>query len=107
MTEEYPECEKTRKVQPQSQAIGEFLEWLGEEKKVRLCCMHQHTDACYEESDHKRLWPTCGWTEYAYTPIRLSIENLLAEFLEIDLVKVEKERRVMLEKLREVRDGNG
>lgn len=33
--EKYPECEKLNEVSPQSNIIGEFLEWLSIEKKTQ------------------------------------------------------------------------
>lgn len=33
----YPEHEKLDEIKDQSQAIGEFLEWLGREKSIELC----------------------------------------------------------------------
>ena len=70
----YPECEKMAKVQSESQAIGAFLDWLGSEKSVYL--------AGSEDMD---------------VPFNYQKEELLAEFFEIDLKKVEREKRHMLE----------
>lgn len=75
----YPECEKLQKVSSQSNTIGEFLEWLSYEKNLSLCELD-------EERDYYHL--------YHY-----QIEQLLAEFFEIDLNKVEQERRQILEDL--------
>jgi hypothetical protein len=61
-----------------SQAQGEFLTWLQEEKHYILC-------------GH----PTCKWAAAVAT-----VEKLLAEFHGIDLNKVEKERRALLDFLR-------
>ena len=72
----YPECEKLRVVAPVSQQIGEFVDWLAEEHGIYL--------ADYTRSG--RLYAT-----------RKSVQDLLAEFFEIDMVKVEKERRQILE----------
>lgn len=83
MKSEYPECEKMAAVKDQSQKIGEFIEWLRSEKD----------------------WEICEWWGKlnhggSYSPARFSTENLLAEFFNIDLDKVEKERRQMLDELR-------
>jgi hypothetical protein len=75
----YPECEKMVAVQDKSQAIGEFIEWLQHYKEYEICHI------CPEEGE--------------YAPIYFSTEELLAEFFEIDLKKVEKERRKMLKEL--------
>jgi len=62
-----------------SQAQGDFLTWLQEEKHWELC-----------ELINDRL----------YVPVRFQMEKLLAEFHGIDLNKVEKERRALLDFLR-------
>jgi hypothetical protein len=74
---EYPECEKLKSVQPQSQIIGEFLEWLENTKKVNLC---QWADGVMGE----------GYYGFHY-----NIELLLAEFFNIDLKKVEERRSII------------
>lgn len=79
MENQYPECEKMAVVKDKSQAIGEFLEWLECEKNWEIC----------EYGSSDRL-----------SPVILSTEQLLAEFFDIDLDKIEKERRQMLYELR-------
>jgi hypothetical protein len=74
---ETAECDKMLKVQAKSQAIGEFLEWLGSNEVVL---------ARWQRS---RI-------EDRLMPLGASTENLLAEFFEIDLAKVEKEKRAIL-----------
>ena len=76
MATDYPEHEKMRDVQVQSQAIGRFLEWLQEEKIVL---------AKYEGN---RDFP---W------PIHENIESLLARHFEIDLKVIEQEKQAMLD----------
>lgn len=73
----YPEHDKVQKIAPQSQAIGEFLEWLQERGTVLA------------EYDGDRLWPQSFTTE-----------TLLAKFFDIDLNKLEKEKREMLKEIR-------
>jgi ribosomal protein S27AE len=77
---ECPECEKLSNVADESNRIGNFLDWLSE-KDIRLCS--------YEEDAEM------------YFPMSSGVENLLAEYFEIDLNKVEKERMALLEWLRE------
>jgi hypothetical protein len=67
-------------VNDKSQVIGEFLEWLQNEKSVELCVRNDLSDQLM--------------------PFRFSTEELLAEFFEIDLKEGEKEKRQMLENLR-------
>lgn len=66
-----PECEKLTAASSESQVIGEFIEWLQE--------------------------TYCDDVEMP----RVSIERLLAEFFEIDLDKVEVERRALLDFIQE------
>lgn len=73
-----PEVDKMLAVRDKSQEIGSFLEWLRGEKKIVL--------AAYEHDDLIEV----------YT----STNDLLAEYFEIDLNKVEAERRAILEGLR-------
>lgn len=73
----YPEHDKMYDVKELSQAIGEFLEMSG-------------YDLCE---------PT-GRDYIPYVPVNKSITEILAEWFEIDLDKLEKEKRQMLEQLR-------
>ncbi len=101
---ECPECDRMAKVSEVSQKIGEFLEWL-ESKDFRICQWVDGTsDAARiaaafsfntEKMDELDNVPNEG-----YYPITTNIEKLLAEYFEIDLNKVEKERRALLEALR-------
>lgn len=85
-----PECDKIRSVHDKSQLIGEFLEWL-RSQGIQLCKDTSATVRCLE----------CG-EEYpvGIMPHHESIEQLLARFFSIDLVKAEDERRKILEDLR-------
>jgi hypothetical protein len=79
MTIEYPEHIKLHAVRDKSQAIGEFLEWLNS-KGIVLCCKEEKGDGfCMTNTTNN---------EY------------LAEFLEINLEILEKEKTIMLEKIR-------
>lgn len=80
----YPECEKMQGVKDKSQAIGEFLEWLGSEKEVFLA-----------------KWELDEYEDEYITRFLYSAEKLLAEFFNIDLNKVEQERRQILSELKE------
>lgn len=74
----YPEHEKLNAVKDQSQAIGDFLDWLNSEKGIVL--------ANYGNSD-------VAWL----APDGTAKERLLAEYFEIDLDKLEAEKRAMLQ----------
>lgn len=81
-----PECERLAAVSEESNKIGDFLEWL--QNKVTFC---EWDDSHERYEKHK----------YDYT----SINGILADYFNIDLDKVEKERRALLEWLREVQSG--
>ena len=80
MISKYPECEKMAAVKDKSQVIGEFLEWAGETQGLHMCANNTNCDR--------------------YTLVSMTREVLLAKFFDIDLNKVEKERRQMLDELR-------
>jgi len=75
---EYPEHEKVRAIRNESETIGAFLEWL--RGSYSIC----------EFSEDTRQ----------YEPVRLSINNWLAKYFEIDELKLDDEKRQMLEVLR-------
>jgi hypothetical protein len=81
-----PECEKLAAASEESNKIGAFLEWMGDDKNLILC----------EWSDE----------DESYLPSRYrgvsGINALLAEYYGVDLDKVEKERSALLKWLREV-----
>ena len=59
------------------QIIGNFLEW-AQENGYSLCRSTGHT----------------------YAPVRRTTEEILAEYFDIDLTRVEEERRALLERIR-------
>jgi hypothetical protein len=78
---EYPEHEKLEKVVDKSQAIGEFLSWLFEEKSMYICL--------YDEKKGRY-----------YQPLSANKEDLIAEHLGIDQETIEKEKQAMLKLMR-------
>ena len=72
----YPESEKLAAITPQSRIIREFLEWLSKTKGLTL-------------------WGDAEMSRRVYT-----IESLLSEFFDIDMKKVEVERRQMIADMR-------
>jgi hypothetical protein len=72
-----PELDKMTKVKDQSQAIGEFLEWLQSKK-----------------------WSICSEDEGNYFPITQRIEEILAKYFKINLDKAERERQAILNNIR-------
>jgi hypothetical protein len=84
---EYPEHVKLDKVVKKSQAIGEFLDWLGTDG-VSLC-----------------RWREAGptgdeWVPAEFYPSGETIETLLARYFGIDLEVIDAEKRAMLDELR-------
>lgn len=72
------ELEKLSAVVDKSHQIGEFLEWCGEQG-----------------------YSLCTWSEDdELIPTHKTIEQLLADFFEIDLKKVEEQRSALLDSLR-------
>jgi hypothetical protein len=86
----YPEHEKLKEVQEKSQAIGDFLEWLGYEKDVTLCEYFEPT-----REERREEGAIAG-----YLPTNKKKMDLLAEYFDIDLNKIEQEKRQMLDELR-------
>lgn len=76
----YPEHAKQEKIVDESQAIGEFLDTSG-------CILAE-----YRTVD--------GFLEPQLVPVNKSIEQVLADYFEIDLRKIEAEKRAMLESIR-------
>jgi hypothetical protein len=75
-----PECVKLAAISEKSQPIGEFLEWMQDNGFVV---------ASYDDDGELHN-------------SRISINAFLAQYFEIDLDKVEQERRALLEWLQEV-----
>lgn len=98
-TVEMTEHERLATIRDQSQSIGEFVDWL-RERGIWLASEHQHTDACYVAPHKRRVWPECGFVDSQLVRIYKPIQNLLAEFFDIDQDKLEREKREMLADLR-------
>lgn len=81
LDEMYPEHRKLTKIADKSQAIGEFMDWLGQEKGYTL--------AKWSERENELV------------PQNRPIRYLLAEYFDIDENKIEAEKRQMLQALRE------
>lgn len=81
-SEIYPEHEKLAAISDQSQTIYDFLSWLDGEKGVVL----GNDNFGYAEGK-------------SYVPDGSQVKGWLAEFFEIDLDKIEAEKRAMLDEL--------
>jgi hypothetical protein len=89
----YPEHEKLKEIQEQSQVCGEFLNWLQNEKRIHLCT-YEKTHIIYDDEGDGEEIPE------GYYGINKTNEKLLAEFFNIDLDRLEQEKRQMLDELR-------
>ena len=74
----YPEHEKMKKVQDESQSIGRFLDWLRGEQGFSIA-------SWVEDEEFEIL-----------SPIRKTSEQLLAQYFDIDLRKIEQEKILIL-----------
>lgn len=84
---EYPEHDKqSAAIEAGSQTVGEFMEWLVEVKRLEL--------GHWVDGEHA--------SRARFAPAGIPIQTLLAEFFEIDLDKIEQERRLMLDHQRNV-----
>jgi hypothetical protein len=97
-SKKYPEHEKMAAVRVQADAIGAFLETLGEHGQ-EIARAHEHSDGCMDRWGY----PQCGWNEGELEPIRMSIERRLAAYLNIDLDKISAEKDEMLKEIRDAR----
>lgn len=84
-----PELERMSAVKDDSHKLGEFIDWLREEKGWLFAAYHKHDHEC--NRGHR-----CELRDDELVPQHTSIEKLLAEYFEIDLDKVEKEKRELL-----------
>ena len=99
-TRVYAEHERLHLVKDKSQTIGEFLEWLTNDGVV-LCREHKHRDECYEKG-----YRVCGLRLGDMWPDHEPIEKRLAAFFQIDLNKLDNEKREMLSDLRKAHASN-
>lgn len=97
MMVETPELDKASKIVGESQRIGEFIDWVKDTKHIWLC---QYI-TCTEVREH--IFKPGTYYEVEVTelvPIKISTESLLAEFFDINLDKIEAEKRALLEQVR-------
>lgn len=125
MTSQYPEHDKLRPLQEQSQTCGEFLAWLNETKGWFLATFDEEQEECrncghpdrhtltsgggawgrctYENDEGKECGCTSGdfgCSDRMYQP-SYTIDRLLAEFFGIDAKELEAEKQRMLDEMRE------
>jgi hypothetical protein len=78
----YPECTRLNAYADEQNTIIEFLEWC-EQQGIHLARYVRPTDALFE----------------SLVPVPQSFSTLLAEYNDIDLAKVDRERRELLKTL--------
>jgi len=79
-----PALDKMAEVQPLSQAIGEFLAWLSEQR-LFIARHHEHQEGgCVE-----------GCSRTVAEMVMEDSESMLARYFEIDLEAVEREKRAL------------
>lgn len=95
---EYPEHEKLKLISDKSQAIGEFLAWL-ESGGLHAPPNEAHETESYGSVELAYRPELCGGPERSdeLWPLSWSKQRLLAAYFEIDLDKIEDEKRAMLE----------
>jgi hypothetical protein len=99
-----PELDKLHAVKDKSQACGEFVEWLGEKHGVVLAKPHIHTRFCREgESAFGPI--NCDARSGELVRDHVTLTKRLAEFFEIDMDKVEEEKRALLDEIRKANGG--
>lgn len=115
-----PECDKAHKVHEESQAQGELLDWLQTEKGVNLMVWRDDvssTTPCWgrdgnldcDNGKTRRGEPCPGCDGRGYRDITVSgwvhlggsINQLLAEFHGIDYDEMEREKKRVLQYVRE------
>ncbi len=79
---EFPEHYKLSKVSKVSQEIGSFMDWLDNDKQYHLAQFNKEIN------------------EHRLSPVHFDINNLLAEYFDIDLKKLEKEKSEILNSLK-------
>lgn len=114
----YPEHEKLSEIQEQSQRIGLFLEWLRQQGYV-ICRWEEPDDdltyfvdvdtgePCERGGDHyfhNDCIVNTDWYEEGYYPTKHTIQDILAEYFDIDQKKLEAEKRAMLAEVRRMNE---
>jgi len=103
---QYPEHRKMHKVVKTSQEIGEFLDWLFNTKHYQIA-EYGFVPTNAPSGTKPKEWHYVGErrnTDRLYPVLHSShglIVELLAEYYGIDLLKIEQEKRQMLEEIRD------
>lgn len=79
---DYPEHDKLVALDGSNQTIGDFIEWLNDNRYV-IC-----------------EWQNSGDEERGYYPVHRSPASWISQYFQIDPVKIEQEKRAMLDLIR-------
>jgi len=77
---DYPEHERLKALEGKNQTIGEFIEWLSDNRYI-ICEWHNLGD-----EDAR-----------GYYPVNRSPQSWIAQYFQIDPAKIEAEKRAMLD----------
>ena len=111
-----PELDKMIANRDNSQAIGEFMDWMMNKKQV-LFRIQQPEKIEYLDKDFEKECKKLGFgtpqerahrynnsTKWEHVgglvPFNVNIENILAEYFGVDLKKAEKEKLALLDNIR-------
>ena len=94
---EYPEHEKLHALKDKRDVAQEFLDWLLDDRNLRLCRRHEHDDRCYDDDDGSLEW---GYRDGELLEVVQSRGRYMADFLDVDSDKLEAEKRAMLDAMR-------
>lgn len=100
---ETPELDKISAHKDVSQEIGSFIDWLATEARFGPQGGEGRREAIRAQKLNASPVKLCLFDEAfdEWRPVGLSIEEILARYFEIDLNKVEEERRAILDHIRE------
>lgn len=92
LEDKYPEHQKLALVQPESQRLGEFIEWLSW-NGMAICEHYESGRGSMRDGE--------------YVPVRTNANQLLAKYFGIDLAKIEAEKCSMLDEMRRAHERAG
>jgi hypothetical protein len=95
---EWPECEKLAAVADKSHTCGEFIDWLRDEHNI---CLARWAPTEADQVLNRMMDRYARPEKEELLQCFIPIEKLLAGFFQIDMDKVETERRAMLKQIRE------
>jgi hypothetical protein len=98
-----PELDRMSGCTDESQIIGSFIDWLATEARFGPQSGEGRKEAIRAQKLNASPVKLCLFDEKMdeWRPVGLRIEEILARYYDIDLNKVEDERRAILEHIRE------